>query len=162
MRTGEGGGSSSQHRRQRHLPGPAGQTAGPGRSQTRTVQGDLPDDTHRHPSLGALHTTPDTSSPTGPPPRLALAPERSMSQLDPASSSPASSPLRPPSATRHRVLPTPWLGSIVTTSRQLPGPHNTTMNSHAANVPGPVWGRVGDQEGQGPCPDGAHGLRGTL
>lgn len=55
-----------------------------------------PNDTRKHPSLGALHTHPNTSSPTEPPPELALAPERSRSQLDPASSSPASSPLRHP------------------------------------------------------------------
>lgn len=53
--------------------------------------------------------TPNTSSPTEPPPRLALAPECSRSQLDPASSSPASSPLRHP-----RVPPS-------TASSQRPG-----------------------------------------
>lgn len=63
-------------------------------------------------------------------------------------------------ATRHRILPTPLLGSIINTSLWQAGPLNTTMNSHAVHTPGPVWGHVGGTGWTGPCLDGAHGLRG--
>lgn len=54
-------------------------------------------------------------------------------------------------ATRHHILPTPQLGSIITTSLRQASLLNTTMNSHAVHAQGPVWGHVGGQDGQAPA-----------